>query len=938
MIFQLSKKKFIIYTITSFIAVGNMIAFQNCAKQPGFQTADFESKFTNARMCYFDERVLMSGESVIGYQNSSVPFGSRCRYELRTCQNGMLSGSYRYADCREGGAASCLFNGNTIKSGEYITTYLTSSVIKGEACQSERRSCQNGVLSGTYQFAYCIETTQSCMFNGQTIPNGGSVKAYLNSSVKSGSNCANTMETRTCANGVLSGTYQFASCSTEGASGCSFNGQTIASGEAIKAFLNSTEGYGGQCREESRTCQNGVLSGSYQFASCTVGGAASCLFNGVQYPHGAEVTAFELSSVKAGTACKSEVRKCNNGTMSGTYYYPYCREQTASSCQLNGTTITSGQSVIMFKDANVAYGSNCVSESRTCMDGVLTGTYMQPSCQVAEPQTRTLSINTEVIETTPFYKILIVIDNRETMMLAKSRFDNLVNHISNAFKGKNVEVKVVTTAVLGRLRSKKYYPAPESGFIDLKTATEISVDELLKKEVGYKFTEVGYSPAAPGMTFRFSASDPDTITNIMHYNLNTYLKAMSFNETWNSEPYEVIGKEFLNNWVDIQNQFFKKGDRGGVFFISNNNVLTPSIGGYLENKGERYDHTPEYAFFHGELLLYLYDSIDADKVSGVRGEYIKKSSYSLNDLTITDLTEPSTDSMFTYFDICKKELKEKLAIEYFTDNTRYGNYSLDHVGCSWATFRERHTLLPIAKLQNNEINGLLNSHALFSDYPSNTNLCEITNFKGETNVGKYLEKHYGGEYLYFRKCVKRPYQSNLTYNATEFEFKTKFGTIATTYSNLLYSTTNDVLARPADLLDKLIINAKNHFGENNIFFNFYVYPSTANCTLKNGETKAVNIENGIKSHPNNAKIYSLCESADLSSSFTPLSGVKIPTVKTEYLLNDVDRTKVTEVNIIRGGSQIKLVPKDDYDLTSKIGYILIKKPLQAGDQIEVKYY
>ena len=70
---------------------------------------------------------------------------------------------------------------------------------------------------GTAQCAATLTVTQptttnaSCTFNNQSIPDGQSVTAYQSSSVPAGLQCIS--QTRTCSNGTLSGTYQFASCS-----------------------------------------------------------------------------------------------------------------------------------------------------------------------------------------------------------------------------------------------------------------------------------------------------------------------------------------------------------------------------------------------------------------------------------------------------------------------------------------------------------------------------------------------------------------------------------------------------------------------------------------------------------------------------------------------------------------------------------------------------
>lgn len=51
---------------------------------------------------------------------------------------------------------------------------------------------------------------------------------------------------------------------------CTFNGQTIASGSSVTAYQSASVPYGSTCVSQTRTCSNGVLSGSYAYASCSV--------------------------------------------------------------------------------------------------------------------------------------------------------------------------------------------------------------------------------------------------------------------------------------------------------------------------------------------------------------------------------------------------------------------------------------------------------------------------------------------------------------------------------------------------------------------------------------------------------------------------------------------------------------------------------------------
>ncbi len=53
------------------------------------------------------------------------------------------------------------------------------------------------------------------------------------------------------------------------------------------------------------------------------------------------------------------------------------------SCTFNGNTVTHGNSVTAYQAATVPYGSSCVSQTRTCTDSSLSGTYTFASCTPA---------------------------------------------------------------------------------------------------------------------------------------------------------------------------------------------------------------------------------------------------------------------------------------------------------------------------------------------------------------------------------------------------------------------------------------------------------------------------------------------------------------------------------------------------------------------------
>ncbi len=121
----------------------------------------------------------------------------------------------------------------------------------------------------------------ACSISGITMKNGESRFFYL---YDKSTNCDTVKQTRVCKDGVLSGDpgYSYLTCQTIGRSrgsnssgrgsvsykSCTFNGKKLAHGESITAYQSATVPYGESCKSETRTCNNGVLLGSYVFDSC----------------------------------------------------------------------------------------------------------------------------------------------------------------------------------------------------------------------------------------------------------------------------------------------------------------------------------------------------------------------------------------------------------------------------------------------------------------------------------------------------------------------------------------------------------------------------------------------------------------------------------------------------------------------------------------------
>ena len=158
---------------------------------------------------------------------------------------------------------------------------------------------------------------------------------------------------------------------------CAFGGRKYLSGDSVPVFPAQSVQFGQSCKTENRICDQGTLSGGAYYDTCSVGDPAECSFDGKTVSHGQSVTAYFTSGVEFGDNCLSENRECFNGTLKGSYVHPSCEVAEAAACEFNGQAVSHGGFVTAYLEAEA---ESCVSELRTCDDGTLNGSYEFESC------------------------------------------------------------------------------------------------------------------------------------------------------------------------------------------------------------------------------------------------------------------------------------------------------------------------------------------------------------------------------------------------------------------------------------------------------------------------------------------------------------------------------------------------------------------------------
>lgn len=371
---------------------------------------------------------IPSGSDVTAYQTASVPFGNTCTSETRSCNNNVLSGSYSFGTCTINPAANCARPwGGTVNHGSNITAYQNALEPFGGSCSSETRACFNGTLDGSYTNQTCSVDPGDCNLPwGGTISHTQTVTAYLNPTEPFGGSC--TSEIRTCTGGTLSGTYTNQNCIVDDGSCALPWGGSIAHGNNVTAYLNLSEPPGGSCSSETRNCTAGSLSGSYTRQTCSVqspdstpnsfnfsnqsGVSRSTLIysstltiTGINVPTSVSISGsgsprFSInggSYVTSGTITNGQtlrLRLTSSSSYSSTFSatvnvggvtdsWSVTTSSAPVGCSLPwGGSISHGSSVTAYQSSSVPCGGSCNSQTRSCNNGFLSGSYTNSNCSV----------------------------------------------------------------------------------------------------------------------------------------------------------------------------------------------------------------------------------------------------------------------------------------------------------------------------------------------------------------------------------------------------------------------------------------------------------------------------------------------------------------------------------------------------------------------------
>ena len=372
----------------------------------GKMTGDPDYKKTKCTSVRDTECFLLGKEinkNSIFYREPLVNYGEECDLQFRSCTEGKLSGRYEYEQCSVKLPNSCRVGLIPLEHDETKTFYKKLKVAFGDVCQSQERSCDEGVLSGNeeYKESFCAaEVPKSCQVGNIILAHGETKYFYDSSDLSVGEVCEKVE--RSCDNGIILGNknYKHESCTPFKRQSCELDGVVIEDGAFVNFYKESSSD---NCESSVRSCEDGVLTGKKDYDKSSCRKFETCRFGDHIIGHNAARVFYENHTLPKGGKCESELRYCSDGNLSGTFQNLYCSVWDVKKneyCSFSDVSINNNESEIFYSQETVPYGEKCedYSKEKFCLNGKIKGEtkYVYSSCEVEEAPPEAIDLDCHV--------------------------------------------------------------------------------------------------------------------------------------------------------------------------------------------------------------------------------------------------------------------------------------------------------------------------------------------------------------------------------------------------------------------------------------------------------------------------------------------------------------------------------------------------------------
>ena len=147
--------------------------------------------------------------------------------------------------------------------------------------------------------------------------------------------------------------------------------RTINHWFTITAYSTSSVPYWSTCLKETRVCNNWDLSWNYTFKNCSEASPKKCTLEWKTINHWVSITAYSASSVPSWKECLKQTRTCDNWVLSWNYDFLNCSVASPKSCTFKWETINHWSTITAYSTSTVPHWKNCLRHTRTCNNWVL---------------------------------------------------------------------------------------------------------------------------------------------------------------------------------------------------------------------------------------------------------------------------------------------------------------------------------------------------------------------------------------------------------------------------------------------------------------------------------------------------------------------------------------------------------------------------------------
>lgn len=349
---------------------------------------------------------IKHGEKFISFEEKVVRFAEECVSRTHTCIDGKIEyiEPFKYSTCKIEWPDNCVIDETnvTVYHDSSRELYNKWKYSNGKwTCDSQTRTCNDGTLDGDSAYIYlsCWSAPKAVtsgparcpspyVWESAVLDHGRQWVWYFKNSVWRFDSCDGEVDgkvnkvTVTCQYGTIqpigNSVKIWRSCTKWTPKDCrSPRWTSVPHGQSITAFVNGSPSYGTTCKPQTRVCNDWVLGWSYEYEKCIVWEPNSCIAPWWStVAHGWSVVAYQTDTTPYGKPCPSQTRSCTNGTLAGSYVYQSCRTLAPADCNYQGSTIAHGATVTRATAPKIIWDplegrSECSWYSAKCNNGTM---------------------------------------------------------------------------------------------------------------------------------------------------------------------------------------------------------------------------------------------------------------------------------------------------------------------------------------------------------------------------------------------------------------------------------------------------------------------------------------------------------------------------------------------------------------------------------------